>query len=187
VSNRFNRFSSLPSGTAQFHTMRLFCPALRTRPLHALLLHVSFAQIWPVLAVQLRCRKIFWAYPPATFVAWLQKGRVQQTTYGRCWACGRRLRSRMASRTARSVHSKQVTYLLVADKTSARISGPIIFLRTSSSEVIRCYSFVHRGWALSISCMTERLKLSGCLHAARKFLTLSSNAFTSRTKSRFCP
>jgi hypothetical protein len=91
----------------------------------------------------------------------------------------------MASWTARSMHPKQMTDIFVADKTSARIPGPMIFLQTSSE--VRCYSSVHRGWAFSISCMTELLKLSGCLHAARKFLTLSSNAFTSTTESRFCP
>ena len=80
-SNRFTRFFSLPSGTARFRTMRLFCPVLRTRPLHALLLHVSFAQIWSVLAVQLRCRKIFLlcpssAIPRRTDLLYLPKIRI---------------------------------------------------------------------------------------------------------------
>src|SRR5215510_3777500 len=43
--------------------MRLFYPVFRIRPSHARLLHVSFAQIWPVLAVQPRCRKIFLLCP----------------------------------------------------------------------------------------------------------------------------
>jgi hypothetical protein len=81
VPCRLNRFSSLPSGTAQFHTMRLFCPVLRTQPLRALLLGVSFAQIWLVLAVQLRCRKIFLLFPSIailrrTYLLYLPKIRT---------------------------------------------------------------------------------------------------------------
>ena len=58
------------------------------------------------------------------------------------------------------------------------------FHRQNALKPFRCHYF---GMLLSISCMIGRLKLSDCLHAALKFLALSSNLFTSITDLRFPP